>query len=78
MLGPDFAKNAEAFHDNLHKMSLAGQGLAVTLGGDLVRYLSEASTEMANAAIAGGKLAGVWAGLKSLWNGPKQYQADKP
>lgn len=77
VMSADFAKNAEEFNDNLHKMSLAGQGLMVTLGGDLVRLLGEASSEMAKAAIEGGKLAGVWAGLKSIFNGPKQYQNDR-
>lgn len=77
VIGSDFAKNAEEFNDNLHKLSLAGQGLFVTLAGDLVKGLAEAAKAMSNAAIEGGKLAGIWAGLKTLMSGSQQFQNDK-
>ena len=77
VLGPDFAKKAEDFNDNLHKISLAGQGLAVSLGDNLVSLLGEMSSEMAKAAVESGKLAAVWAGFETFWYGPKLLQANK-
>ena len=77
VLGADFAKNAEEFNDNLHKLQLSGQGLFVTLGSDLVKALGSAGKAAAEAAIEHGKLAGVLAGLDVLFHGDKQFQADK-
>lgn len=77
VLGTEFAKNAEEFNDNLKKLQLSGQGLFVTLGGDLVKGLGDAAKEMANAAIEGGKLAGVIAGIQTLLTGTDQYKNDK-
>ena len=77
VLGSDFAKNAEEFNDNLRKLKLSGDGLFITLGGDLVKGLGDAAKEMANAAIEGGKLAGVIAGIQTLLTGTDQYKNDK-
>ena len=77
VLGADFAKNAEEFNDNLHKLQLSGQGLFVTLGSDLVKALGNAGKAAAEAAIEHSKLAGVLAGLDVLFHGDKQFQADK-
>lgn len=74
VLGADFAKNAEEFNDNLHKLQLSGQGLFVTLGGDLVKALGNAGKAAAEAAIEHGKLAGVIAGLQVLMTGDDQHK----
>jgi len=77
VMGADFAKNAEEFNDNLRRINVAGQGLFVTLAGDLVKGLGDAAREMAQAAIDGGKLAGVIAGIQTLFTGTDQYKNDK-
>ena len=77
VMGADFAKNAEEFNDNLHKISLAGQGLFVTLGGDLVKGLGATVKAMAEASLEGGKLAAVIAGIQTLFTGDDQYKNDK-
>lgn len=77
VLGTDFAKSAEDFNDNLHKLQLSGQGLFVTLGSDLVKALGNSGKAAAEAAIEHGKLAGVLAGLDVLFHGDKQFKADK-
>jgi len=77
VIGADFAKNAEEFNDNLRRINMAGQGLFITLAGDLVKGLGDAAREMAQAAIDGGKLAGVIAGIQTLLTGTDQYKNDK-
>ncbi len=77
VMGADFAKNAEEFNDNLRRINMAGQGLFITLAGDLVKGLGDAAREMAQAAIDGGKLAGVIAGIQTLLTGTDQYKNDK-
>lgn len=76
-MGADFAKNAEEFNDNLRKLQLSSDGLFITLGGDLVKGLGDAAREMANAAVQGGTLAGVIAGIQTLLTGSDQYKNDK-
>ena len=77
VLGADFAKQAEEFNDNLRKVQLAGQGLFVTLGTDLVKGLGDTAKAMADAAIEGGKYAAVLAGIQTLLPGTDQYKNDK-
>ena len=74
VMSADFAKNAEEFNDNLHKISLAGEGLFVTLAGDLVKGLGKVASAMAEAAIEGGKFAAVMAGVQTLLTGDDQHK----
>ena len=76
VLGTEFAKNAEEFNDNLHKISVSGQGLFVTLAGDLVKGLGAAAKAASEAAIEGGKLAAVYAGLQALFTGDDMHKAN--
>ena len=77
VMGSDFAKNAEEFNDNLRRVKLSGEGLFITLAGDLVKGIGDTASEMARAAIEGGKLAGVIAGIQTLLTGTDQYKNDK-
>lgn len=76
VLGADFAKNAEEFNDNIAKINLAGQGLFVTLAGDLVKGLGATVKAMAEASIEGGKFAAVMAGIQTLLTGDDLYKAN--
>lgn len=77
VLGADFAKNAEEFNDNLRRVQVSGQGLAITLAGDLVKGLGQTVSAMAAAGVEGGKLAAIIAGIQTLFTGTDQYKNDK-
>lgn len=66
IIGPQFARNAEEFNDNLHKLQVSGQGLGIALGGELVKGLGDVTRAMTDAVIEGGKLHAVWVGLGAL------------
>jgi len=76
VLGSDFAKSAEEFNDNIAKISLASQGLFVTLAGDLVKGLGATAKAMAEASVEGGKFAAVIAGIETLLTGDDLYKAN--
>ncbi|MDB5967337.1 MAG: hypothetical protein JWQ72_3837 [Polaromonas sp.] len=76
-ISTDFAKNAEEFNDNLTRLQVSGNNLAITLAGDLVRGLGETMKAMADAAIEGGKLSGIIAGMQMLFTGNDRYKNDK-
>ena len=73
-ISDDFAKKAEDFNDNLTRVKISGQKLSIALASDLVDGLGKAMKAMADATIEGGKLAGVMAGLKTLFSGDAQHQ----
>ena len=77
VLGADFAKSAEEFNDNLHKLQISGQSLFITLGSNVVEGMSKAAKAAAEAAIEHGKLAGVLAGLDVWFHGDKEHRANK-
>lgn len=77
VLSGDFAKKAEEFNDNLRRISLSGQKVAITFAGDLVEGLGETVKAMSKAAIEGGKLHAVMVGLQTLFSGSAQFQNDK-
>ena len=73
-IGSDFAKQAEEFNDNLMLIETAGKGLALTLAGELVTGLATAMKAMADAAVEGGKLSGIIAGIQTLLTGDDQHK----
>ena len=46
IVGTDFGKQAEAFNDNMERMSLAAQGLQIKFGNTLIPALSEVFEDM--------------------------------
>jgi hypothetical protein len=77
VLGADFAKNAEEFNDNLHRLDTAGKGLYITFGADLVKNFGNVAKAMAETAIESGKLSAVITGIQVLLTGDDQYKNDK-
>jgi hypothetical protein len=75
-IGQDFAAQAEEFNDNMTRMSMSGQKLAIVLAGDLIESLGNAAKFMATVAIESGKLAGIWAGLQTLITGTDMHKGN--
>jgi hypothetical protein len=73
-IGPEFAKQAAEFKENLTTMKAAGDKLAITLAGELVSGLGKAMKAMADATIEGGKLKGILAGIQTLLTGDDQHK----
>ncbi len=73
----EFAKNAEEFNDNLTRIQVSSQKLAIALGSDLVRGLGQSMKAFADATIEGGKLAGMIAFIQTLLTGDDRYKNDK-
>jgi hypothetical protein len=70
----DFAEKAEAFNDNLTRIGISGQKLAIILGTDVVEGLGKAAQAMADATVEGGKFHGIMTGLYVLLYGDGQHQ----
>lgn len=66
VISADTAAKAEAFNDNLTRLSASLQGLGQSLAGPVLNGLSQLVEEMTKATHQGGLLAGVLQGLGSL------------
>lgn len=66
VISADTAAKAEAFNDNLTRLSTSLQGLGQSLAGPVLSGLSQLVEEMTRATTQGGILAGVLQGLGSL------------
>lgn len=75
-IGTDFAAQAEEFNDNLTRIQTSSQRLSIALAGDLVSGLGRAMKAMADAAVQGGALRGVIAGIQTLLTGDDLHKAN--
>lgn len=66
VISADMAAKAEAFNDNMTRLSTSLQGLGQSLAGPVLSGLSQLVEEMTKATTQGGLLAGVLQGLGSL------------
>ena len=66
VMSTDMAKGAETFNDNLTKLTAASQGLSITLGNEMLPWLTATTNAMVEAAKEGGLLKAVWVGLGGL------------
>lgn len=73
-MGPEFTQRAEEFNDNLFILRKSGDKLAMTMGSDLVAGLGKTMKAMADAAIEGGKFAGIIAGIQTLLTGDDRHK----
>lgn len=74
-ISTDFAKQSEEFNDNITRMQVSAQKLAITMGGEFVTGMSKAMTAMSNAVMQGSKLAGVIAFIQTFLTGDDRYKA---
>jgi hypothetical protein len=79
VVGDDFAKEAAAFKDNLDKIGIAATGVAVALGGPIIRRLREVTDEFVEGVKKG---EGFLALLRSLgqiagWTDPAGVARDR-
>ena len=75
-ISTDFARQAETFNDNLKIVETSSQRLAISLASDLVEGLSKTAKAMADASVQGGKLAGIIAGIQTLFTGDDRHKAN--
>lgn len=75
-IGKDFGKNAEEFNDNLQRVKVSSERLGIALAQDLVNGLGKAMKAMADAAVEGGTLAGVLAGVQMLLYGDDLHKSN--
>ena len=73
-ISTDFAAKSEEFNDNLTRLQVSSQKLAIMLAGELVDGLGKAMKAMADAVIEGGRLHGIMVGLDTLFNGDAQHK----
>lgn len=64
------AKSAEVFNDNMTRLKESAHGLGMGIAKDLLPWLAKTSEEILKAYTASGKLAAVWAALKSIGSAP--------
>lgn len=70
------AKQAEAMNDQLRTLSFASEGLKISVVNSMLPAMLSITTAMRDAAVEGGKLAGILAGLRVLMTGTDQYKND--
>lgn len=75
-ISSDFAERAEEFNDNLTRIQTSTQRLTIALADDLVSGLGRAMKAMADAAVQGGVLHGVIAGIQTLLTGDDLHKAN--
>lgn len=73
-ISSEFAKDAEDFNDNLTILKASSDKLAISLGTDFVASMGKATKAMADAAVDGGKLAGIIAFIQNFVSGDDQHK----
>lgn len=73
-IGPEFAEKAEAWNDNMTRMSTGSQKLAILLATNVVEALGKAQQAFIDAGKEGSKFHAIITGLNVLFYGDDQHQ----